>query len=329
MIRRRPLLFVLVLSIAVSILAAAAAIAANRNPAPTKGSLRFDKATLSQTRAACGARAGAKGHVKRVIWVWMENHSAGTVLDPKASPYLSKLARACGVTTDSHNITHPSLPNYIAATSGGTQGITDDCGPDDCPVSAPSLFGQISAAGKTWRSYQESMPEPCGHANAGRYAPKHNPAVYYDDARARCGSWDVSLDALTSDLARHALPDFAFVTPDLCSDTHDCPVGTGDDWLSRFVPRLTGTAAYRRGEVALIVTWDEGEGGGSIDCLAHVKDRGCQIATVVASARTRPGTVDRERLSHYSLLRTTEELLGLPKLGRAKSAHSMRAAFGL
>lgn len=285
--------------------------------------------TSSRAPAACGTRVHAKGHVKRVIWVWMENHSAGTVLDRKASPYLTSLARACGVTSDAHNITHPSLPNYIAATSGDTQGITNDCDPDECPVRAPSIFGQLSQAGKTWRSYQEAMPEPCSRSGHDRYAPRHNPAVYYADARARCDSWDVPLSALSADLAHHALPDFSFVTPDLCSDTHDCPVGTGDDWLSRFVPRLTGTAAYRAGEIALFVTWDEGEGSGSIDCLAHTDDRGCQIATVVASARTRPGTVDRERVSHYSLLRTAEELLGLPKLGHARRARSMRDAFGL
>ena len=291
-------------------------------------------AVAAATRAAhapatCGTRAKAKGHVKRVIWVWMENHSAGTVLDPKASPYLTTLARACGVTSDAHNITHPSLPNYIAATSGGTQGITKNCAPDECPVDAPSLFGQIERAGKTWRSYQEAMPEPCSRSDHDRYAPRHNPAVYYVDARARCKQWDVPLSALSADLAQHALPDFAFVTPDLCSDTHDCPVGTGDDWLSRFVPRLTGTAAYRAGEIALFVTWDEGEGSGSIDCATHLDDKGCQIATVVASARTKPGTVDRERVSHYSLLRTTEELLGLKKLGGARTARSMRDAFGL
>ena len=295
------------------------------------GSLSGAAASLAGSRApgACGARSHAKGHVKRVIWIWMENHSAGTVLDPKASPYLTTLARACGVTSNAHNITHPSLPNYIAATSGDTQGITDDCHPDECPVDAPSLFGQIDRAGKTWRSYQESMPVPCSLSGHDRYAPKHNPAVYYADARARCAAWDVPLGDLSSDLAHHALPDFSFVTPDLCSDTHDCPVGTGDDWLARFIPRLTGTAAYRAGEIAVFVTWDEGEGSGSIDCSTHLDDKGCQIATVVASARTKPGTVDRERVSHYSLLRTTEELLGLSKLGHARTARSMRAAFGL
>jgi hypothetical protein len=43
-----------------------------------------------------------------------------------------------------------------------------------------------------------------------------------------------------------------------------------------------------------------------------------------------PGTKSGTAFTHYSLLRTTEELLGISTfLGNAASATSMRSAFGL
>ena len=58
----------------------------------------------------------------------------------------------------------------------------------------------------------------------------------------------------------------------------------------------------------------------------------CHIATVVVAPTTPAGARSATLFNHYSLLRTTEELLGLPgRLGHAGDAStaSMRAAFGL
>jgi len=50
----------------------------------------------------------------------------------------------------------------------------------------------------------------------------------------------------------------------------------------------------------------------------------------VVSPSTPQGTRSATLFNHYSLLRTTEEMLGISSiLGRARSERSMRAAFNL
>jgi hypothetical protein len=84
------------------------------------------------------------------------------------------------------------------------------------------------------------------------------------------------------------------------------------------VPTIVHSRAYGRGHTALFVTFDEGHGGG-----------GNTVATVVVSPYTRVGTVAHKHFTHYSLLRTTEHLLGLGYLGRAATARGLSKAFHL
>jgi phospholipase C len=274
----------------------------------------------------------------------MENHSYASVVGPPGSeayahsPYVNgSLARGCGLATNYHNVTHPSLGNYLAATSGSSHGVTD-CLPRGCPQAARSLFEEVRAAGMTWRSYQESAPRPCTRVNAGLYAPRHDPAVYYRGIAADCAGWDVPMGtaragAFQRDLATGRLPAFAFATPNLCDDSHSCGRAAGDRWLATWVPRITSSPAYRANSTVLFVTWDEGEGGRSSDCARNTTDQGCHVATLVVSPSTPPGMRSPALFNHYGLLRTTEELLGLPgpHLGHAQdpSTASMRTAFHL
>ena len=125
---------------------------------------------------------------------------------------------------------------------------------------------------------------------------------------------------------------FSFITPNLCDDTHDCPVATGDAWLARWMPALLSSAPYRAGDTAIFITWDEGEGGSSDACATNTTDPGCHVATIVVSPSTPRGTRSALLFSHFSLLRTTEQLLGLGTfLGHAgdRGTRSMRRAFGL
>jgi phospholipase C len=134
-------------------------------------------------RVTCGTARGAPATYRHVIWIWMENLSYDEIVGSDRAPLTNRLASECGLATNYHNVTHPSLPNYIAATSGGTQGIRDDCRPSDCSQRAQSIFGQLQAAGMSWAAYQESMPGTCGLSDgsgtdpSGEYAAKHDPAV--------------------------------------------------------------------------------------------------------------------------------------------------------
>jgi hypothetical protein len=304
---------------------------ATRPPPPSRSAA----VPVASTRP-CGARS-RPGRLSHVIWIWMENHSAPQVVGAgSGAPYTTRLAAECGLATNYHNITHPSLPNYLAATSGGTQGVTSDCSPDECPVRAPSLFGQLQNAGREWASYEESMPIDCYHGYAGLYAPKHNPAVYYLPLRPSCARQDVPMGTVdrgrfSAALSTGRLTAFTFVTPNLCDDTHDCPVADGDAWLHSWVPRIFASPAYRDGSTVLFITWDEGAGDSTSACADDTVAFDCHVALLVASRSTPAGARSRTLFNHYSLLGATEQLLGLPPLGAAANvgAGSLVAAFRL
>jgi hypothetical protein len=264
-----------------------------------------------------------------VIWVMMENHRYGAIIGSAQAPYINGLVRKCGLATNYHNVTHPSLPNYIAATSGlALLRLTPffaDCDPaPGCDTAARSIFGQL----RSWKAYEESMPARCDHSNSGEYAVRHNPAVYYTNL-AGCTARDVPYGALGDDLANGNLPAYSLITPNLIDDMHDGTVAQGDHWLSVNLPTILGSVEYRSGSVVVFVTWDEGEGGSSSACATNLADIGCHVATIVISPRTAAGTRSSTLFNHYSLLRSTEQLLGVPALGRAAGAPSMLRAFGL
>jgi phospholipase C len=278
--------------------------------------------------ALCG-KLRAPHAYRHVVWVWMENHSYSTIIRSRQAPYINSLAARCGLATNYHNISHPSLPNYIAATSGlGYAGIarfTPDCNPvAGCTTSARSIFGQ----GETWRAYEESMPSNCFRVNSGEYAVRHNPPPYYTRLRG-CSSFDVPYSRLATDLARSRLPAFSFITPNVINDMHDGTIADGDRWLAANLPKIFNSPDYRNGSTVVFVTWDEGEGGTSQTCATKTTDVGCHVATIVISPSTVPGTRSARLFNHYSLLGTAEQLLHLPRLGLARSFPTMTAAFRL
>lgn len=294
----------------------------------------------SASGGICGIVPLSSTHYDHVIWIWMENHSASSIVGSSQAPYINGLANSCGLATNYHNISHPSLPNYMAATSGlglaSLNVFTSDCNVSRrCSTSAQSIFGQ----GESWKSYEESMPSDCARRNSGEYAVRHNPAAYYrrllfcKAKRAfRHGpkvSYDVPYGRLSSDLASNGLPAFSFVTPNLIDDMHDGSVQQGDTWLSQNLPTIFNSAEYRAHQVVVFVTWDEGEGGSSNNCATNTSDVGCSVATIVASPSTPAGTQSGVLFNHYSLLLTTEQLLGLAHLGDAATANSMLSAFNL
>ena len=259
----------------------------------------------------------------------MENHSYGAVIGAADAPYINSIAGECGLATNYHNVTHPSLPNYIAATSGldlaSLDPFTSDCDPAGaCTTNTESIFAQ----GESWKAYEESMPSNCDRSDAGNYAVRHNPPAYYS-ALIGCSSNDVPYDHLATDLARNALPNFSFITPNLINDMHNGTLADGDTWLAHNLPTLLDSPEYAVGGTAIFLTWDEGEGGSSNDCASNTTDVGCHVAALVISPSTKAGTRSADLFNHYSLLATAEEMLGLPKLGQAASNASMVNPFNL
>ena len=280
----------------------------------------------------CGTQS-KPGTIKHVIWIVLENHSYGAILGSSQAPYFNTLAKDCGVATNYHNITHPSLPNYIALTSGlplsSLHEFLSDCSPgSSCDTSTKSIFGQ----GESWKSYEESMPSTCDHSNSGNYAVRHNPAAYYTTLGG-CSSNDESYSHLASDLSHNQLPAFSFVTPNLIDDMHNGTVADGNSWMSHNLPTILNSSAYKNGSTVVFITFDEGSDVGSYangeNCATNTSDTSCHLPTIVISPSTKAGARSGTLFNHYSLLGTTEQLLHLSKLGQAASSPTMVSAFNL
>jgi len=303
----------------------------------------------------CGSMAGASPHITKVLWIFMENRSYGAganqIPGDKSASYIDgTLLPQCGSTSDYHGVSHPSYPNYLAATSGSTQGATSD---HLGFYSVPSIFSQVDPS---WRSYEEFMPTSCDHigmtgsAATGYYVGRHNPADSYSSlpvgapTAGDCPKFDEPLGTATSgalqhDVANGTLPEFSFVTPGLCDDMHNFPAGVsgcandvegGDSWLAKWIPIITSGPDYTSGNLMIDIAWDEGGSGtDGTDCVtASTPD--CIVPNIVISPYT-THVVSGTDFSHYSLLKTTEDLLGLPLLGHAADAttNDMCAPFGL
>jgi phosphatidylinositol-3-phosphatase len=261
-------------------------------------------AALALAVAVCaGAQAAARPvpTFDRVIVVVLENKRRADVLGNPSAPAFNAFAARGAVLSGYRGLTHPSLPNYIALVSGSTGGITTNC--TSCTVAGRSLADTLEASGQTWKNYAEGLPRPGWTGpSKGRYAKKHVPFLYFRRVLSRPERLRrvVPLAQLSRDLAARRLPDFALVVPDLCHDMHDCPVTTGDAWLKRFLPpllRLPGTVVF--------VTFDEGIG------------RAQGVPALALGPLVRPGSAFRPAMTHYGLLRTIEDGLGLPRLGRS------------
>ena len=253
--------------------------------------------------------------VTKVMVVVVENHSLRQMRRemPKTFAFASQYAYA----SDYRAIRHPSLPNYIAMVSGSTYGITNDAGPLVHPLHGSSVFSQALAHGLTAGTYADSMPHNCALANSGHYAVRHNPWTYFVDDRTACGSSDVPASALRHDVRHAALPNVGFLVPNLVHDAHSASLAAADDWISARLDLLTSGRDWRSGRLAVVVTADEDD-----------RHSGNKVLTLVAS-RYQEHKVVRERLTHYSLTRFIEDVLGVRHLTKARRAPDMTAAFGV
>ncbi|WP_169795870.1 alkaline phosphatase family protein [Curtobacterium ammoniigenes] len=265
-------------------------------------------ASAARSPAASTATAGVPP-LAHVVVIIEENKPTQAILGNPDATYLNQLANSGAVATNYSAITHPSLPNYLALTSGTTAGITSDCNPPGgrCVDRAPNIAQALERAGKSWKMYAESMPSPCSTANTSRYAVKHNPFLYFPSVtsdQAACHRHDVPLTQLTHDLAAASTtPSLAVISPNLCNDMHDCSIARGDAWLRRTVPAILASPAFRSQRSLLAITFDEGN------------DLNNSVACVFAGPVARSGARDSTAYNHYSLLRTIEEGLGVPPLG--------------
>ena len=295
-------------------------------------------------QAGCGNAAAAPVPIAKVLTIVFENTDLASIIGSPTAPNMNALAGACGLATNYHGIQFPSLPNYIAMTSGqvppaiALDGVNGrDCLPSaTCDSTDPSIFTQIDAAAAavppaplSWRTYAESMPANCTMTNAGEYAVRHNPAPYYPNDAASCATNDVpagtpAAGALASDLAAGTLPSYGLFIPNLCNDGHDSCNGADrvaeeDATLAAWMPSILASPDYQSGQLLVVITADS----------SHSPANGNTLATVLVNPDVPAALQVADPFDHYSLLRLDEELLGLPPLANAANAADMAAAFNL
>lgn len=299
--------------------------------------------TANAADAYCGALAGSYDpqqppQYEHVVVLMEENVSYNAFVGSQHMPFLHQLADDCGLATDFHAATHPSQPNYMATTSGIATGVGNRTADDN-------VFHQVQASGGTWKLFAESMPRPCAGGKTGTYQPGHTPAVWYTDLRSptdTCTQDQVPMSpALDDAIAYDALPDYTWITPNQCHDFHwqsNCGfprsqvAATSDAWLAGLLQRLAAMPSYQAGATLILVTFDEGDGGSKgVDCTNpsyYASHPDCHVPAWAVSPYVAPGARDASDQNLYSLLGTTEDILGLPRLGRAVDQPSMRPGLG-
>jgi hypothetical protein len=241
---------------------------------------RVGAALLATNIAAAAADTSAPKY-DHILIVMMENHSFDQIFAGGEAPYLRSLAKEGAVFTQSYGVAHPSQPNYFALFSGSTQGVKDD---EVHNFDKPNLATELAAAGKLFVGYiEEGSPR------------KHNPWKSFADANR----FEQSLTAFPNDFA--SLPAVSFVIPNLSNDMHNGPIRRADAWLQE---HLGGYATWAKSNNSLlIVTFDEDDD--------HASNR---IFTLFYGDCIKPGQY-AEKIDHYSVLRTIEEVEGLVPLG--------------
>jgi phosphatidylinositol-3-phosphatase len=248
----------------------------------------------------CAQPAAPPAVASHVFVIVMENKSPAEAL---TGPFTASLAARYGVAENYRAITHPSVPNYLALTSGSTWGVTDD---SFHRLAKKDIGTQLTAAGIRWRAYMQGF-QPGGCLTSPLpYDPGHNPFAFYGGG---CPPNVVPMTQLSADLAG-ATPSFVWLGPDQCNDQHSCSVSVGDGWLSQAVGEVIGSTAWTNHGV-LFVTWDEDDGSGD----NHV------LTLVIAPGQDH--RVSQVAYNHYSLLASVEHLLGVGRLGQAASASPM------
>jgi hypothetical protein len=272
--------------------------------------------TATSTATLTPAPASQVPSFEHIVLIVFENKEFGSVIGNPDMPVYNRLANEYTLLTQFYAVRHPSLPNYIAMIGGDTFGITSDC--VDCFVNAPSLPDLIEASGRTWKTYQEDMPQPCYVGSKNPYAQKHNPFVYFDPIRLnseRCNRSVVPLTDLNTDIQAGTLPNYIFISPNLCNDAHDCPLKVADGWLGNLLDTLIPALNADGQPYLVVLTFDEGQGNHS--CCGLPPEAGGRIPVVLISSSVKSGFQDDTPYTHYSLLKTISASWGLDYLGHA------------
>ena len=278
---------------------------------------------LAGIGVGCGSGSASQGTPppvsSRVFLLVEENHSFSEVIGNSAMPYLNGLANQYALGTQYYADARPSIPNYFMLTAGQFESLNNDF---SGTVADDNVVRELVKAGKTWRSYAESLPKT-GYTGGDVYPyfKHHNPFVYFSDVVGTSQANNVvPFSQFSSDLAGNSLPDFSFIVPNVLDDGHDGTLPAADQWLSANIDPLIKSSIFQSGGL-LIIVFDEGD-------LSDVSHIGGHVPFVIACPKVKTGYRSSTFYQHESTLRLVLSTLGINSFpGAAAAAPDMGEFF--
>jgi phosphatidylinositol-3-phosphatase len=257
------------------------------------------------------------GHV---VLLLEENHGYSQVIGNSTMPYLNGLASQYGLATQYYANTHPSIGNYFMLTTGQIITNNDAYGKT---VSADNLVRRLLTAGKTWKSYAESLPS-VGYTGGDSYPylRRHNPFSFFSDVVNSTNQKNnlVPFTQFATDLQNNQLPQFSFIVPDALNDGHDGPLALADTWLQTNIAPLIASPQFQS-DGLLIIVFDE---AASTDSTHG----GGRVPALIISPLAKKGYQSKTLYQHPATLRLILQGLGVSSFpGKAASAPSMQEFF--
>jgi len=291
-----------------------------------------------------------------VFVIMMENTGYGSLIGNPNAPWINEAATKYGLATNYFGISHPSQPNYIAATSGGTNGVLND---NDITINVSNIVDQLASHHKSWTAYMQSLSlcvTKLDHACGNQlYERKHDPFVSYADVQSSPSRMAniVDLSRLDADLASGHVANYVWISPDQCNDMHGrggggaadpCDfshvqglISTGDTFLKNEVSKIMSSKAWT-GNSTIFVTWDESDftnsgpfGFGDTSGCCDANPGGGHVVTLVINRHQDDPRTSDTAYNHYSMLRTIESSWHLGCLGATcdkANVPTMRALVG-
>ena len=288
-------------------------------PVPTSASVNTSGA-VSAANPCVGAPAPADW--KHIVVVMFENKRSDQIIG--TAPYITALAEKCATAAGwmdadtkvdgSRDGDYNSKPNYATLTSGvspSVHGLLRDT--YETTTNVDNIYHQLSQAGLSFKDYYEAGPGGCSVRFSGDY---HDAIRYYTDVAGICDEHDAPLSTFMTDLANGNLPAFSMILPTKSHSMHDNSIASGDTYAQSILDPLLNSQAYASGDVAVFFLWDE-----------DVPVSNVLIAPSIVSGTT-ISVQNGNPISHFSALRTWEDMLDLPLLGDAKLAPNLISYFG-
>src|SRR3954453_10817146 len=254
---------------------------------------------------------------RRIALIVLENRSYGQIIGNRRAPYINSLARRGALATHYYAIAHPSLPNYVALTTGGHAEVNSDCA--TCGADGRNLVNQLDAAGISWRAYFESLRgrATAAYVKGASYNRHYNPFVYSESVSpGDLSSKTTDFAGLRRDLAAQTLPRFSWIAPNIFHDGHTSKLAAVDRYTARLVPEVLKALGPHG---LLLLTWDEGRPS---DASGAHGSGGGHVPLIAVGPAARAGARVAVRANHYALLKTIEAMLHLGRLGHARDANT-------